>query len=123
VLNKVDLLPEEPSFAVEDERVLRVHTVSCATGKGIPELRRSLFELCPERPQVPAASEDGLVDFLVYRPKPEGRPAFRILRTDRGYRVVGTPPAGEEELEAALKAAGARRGHEVEVGEKTLVLS
>ena len=58
-----------------------------------------------------------VADFLVYRPKPR-RPSFRILRTDRGYRIVGRPPDGDE-LEEALRAAGAREGDEVVVGEET----
>jgi GTP-binding protein len=113
VLNKIDLRVDLPSFDVEDERIVRVFSVSCATGAGIEELRRALFELCP--PQAPAAlSEDGLVDFLVYRPKPGGR-RFRVLRTDRGFRISGEAPTDEDELAAALEAAGARTGDEVEV--------
>jgi GTP-binding protein len=113
VLNKIDLRPDTPTFDVEDDRIVRVFRVSCATGEGIEELRRTLFELCP--PQGPAApSEDGLVDFLVYRPRPGGR-RFRVLRTDRGFRISGEVPADEEELAAALEAAGARSGDEVEV--------
>ena len=113
VLNKIDLRPDTPAFDVEDDRVVRVFQVSCATGEGVEELRRALFELCP--PQAPAApSEDGLVDFLVYRPRPGGR-RFRVLRTDRGFRISGEVPADEEELAAALEAAGARTGDEVEV--------
>jgi len=113
VLNKIDLRVDLPRFDVEDERIARVFYVSCATGAGIEELRRSLFELCPA--QAPAApSEDGLVDFLVYRPKPGGR-RFRVLRTDRGFRISGEAPTDEEELAAALEAAGARTGDEVEV--------
>ena len=61
-----------------------------------------------------------LADYLVYRPKPRRR-AFRILRTDRGYRVVGRPP-DEAQLEAALRAAGAKTGDEVVVGDKELEL-
>jgi len=113
VLNKTDLRAEPPAFDVEDDRIVRVFRVSCATGAGIDELKRALFELCP--PQAPSATtEDGLVDFLVYRPRP-GRRRFRILRTDRGFRITGDAPTEEEELTAALKAAGARRGDEVEV--------
>jgi GTP-binding protein len=60
VLNKTDLRADTPSFDVEDERIVRVFHVSCATGAGIEEFRRALFELCP--PQALAApSEDGLV--------------------------------------------------------------
>ncbi len=121
VLNKIDLLPEPPEFSISDERVLRVFHVSCATGAGIEELRRALFELCP--PEAPAlAVEEGaeeLAEFLVYRPEPTAR-AYRILRTDRGFRVTGTPPEGDE-LERALKAAGARTGSEVEVGDETMI--
>jgi hypothetical protein len=65
--------------------------------------------------------QDGMVDFLVYRPQPEGRGAFRILRTDRGFRVVGTPP-DREALEKTLRAAGAKPGAEVEIGDETVTL-
>ena len=120
VLNKIDLLSEPPELGVDDPRVERVFTVSCATGAGIDDFRRALFELvaAPEAP--PPADEEALAEFLVYRPKPRGRP-YRILRTDRGFRVAGTPPP-EEELEAALRAAGARKGAEVEVGDEVLTL-
>ena len=39
VLNKIDLLPEPPAFPLEDERVVGVFPVSCATGAGIDELQ------------------------------------------------------------------------------------
>src|SRR6185295_17732540 len=52
VLNKIDLRADTPSFDVEDERIVRVFRVSCATGAGIDELKRALFELCP--PQAPS---------------------------------------------------------------------
>jgi GTP-binding protein len=113
VLNKTDLRPDPPPFDIDDERIVRVFRVSCATGAGIEELRRALFELCPAQSAATSAG-DGLVDFLVYRPQPGGR-RFRILRTDRGFRIVGQPPETEEELAAALKAAGARAGDSVEI--------
>jgi 50S ribosomal subunit-associated GTPase HflX len=119
VLNKIDLRPEPPAFDVEDERILRVLGVSAATGAGLDELRRALFELVPQEGEAePAEPEDEMVDFLVYRPQP-GRRAFRVYRTERGFRVTGKPPA-EDELEAILRAAGARAGDEVEVGEELL---
>ncbi len=121
VLNKIDLLPNAPAFEVDDERVLRVYPVSCATGAGIEELKRGLFELCPVAPS-PVAEQAGLVDFLVYRPRPRRERTYRIFRTDRGFRVEGTPPE-EAELEEALRAAGARTGAEVEVGEETFELA
>jgi GTPase len=127
VLNKIDLVEEPPSFALDDPRVLRVLLVSAATGAGVEDLKHALFELCPAAPEPPAADERGpgeeeLADFLVYRPAGRARPAYRILRTDRGYRVHGTPPASEEELEEALRAAGAKRGALVEVGDEVIEL-
>jgi GTPase len=118
VLNKIDLRTDVPAFDLEDERIVRVFRVSCATGAGIDELRRALFELCPPQ-AAPPVPDDGLVDFLVYRPRPGGR-RFRVLRTDRGFRIAGDLPDDEEELAAALKAAGARKGDEVEVGGEVL---
>ena len=115
VLNKIDLLAEEPEL--EADGVERVFRLSCATGEGVEEFRRALFSLVP--PVVEQApAEPDLAEFLVYRPKPR-RPAFRILRTDRGYRITGTPP-GREELEAALRAAGVREGDTVVVEDEVL---
>jgi GTP-binding protein len=118
VLNKVDIAPEA-EFSTDDPRVLRVVRTSAATGEGIDELKRALFELCPAAPE-PEKTEDGLVDYLVYRPRPTGA-AYRIFRTDRGFRVVGTLPE-REELEEALRAAGAKAGVEVELGDETVTL-
>jgi GTP-binding protein len=119
VLNKIDLLPDPPAFPVEDERVVGVFAVSCATGAGIEELKLALFRLRPAAPEPAADEPRELPEFLEYRPQPPSRRAYRIYRTDRGFRVVGDAPQGEE-LESALKAAGARKGQEVEVGEETL---
>ena len=117
-LNKIDLRREPPSFCVEDRRILRVLDVSAATGAGLDELRRALFELVPPEEHPAVEAEVELVDFLVYRPRPTRRP-FRVYRTERGFRVIGRPPAAEE-LEAILRAAGARAGDDVEVGEELL---
>jgi GTP-binding protein len=119
VLNKIDLRPEPPTFDVEDGRILRVLRVSAATGAGLDDLRSALFELVPpEVEEERGDPADEMVDFLVYRPQPSRRP-FRVYRTEGGFRVTGTPPA-EAELEAILRAAGARTGDEVELGEETL---
>jgi GTP-binding protein len=115
VLNKIDLVTEVPAFAPEG--VERVFALSCATGEGVEGFRRALFSLVPAQEQE-RSPEPELADFLVYRPKPRRLP-YRILRTDRGFRIAGTPPIGEE-LEAALAAAGVREGDEVEVGGETL---
>ncbi|HEY3462873.1 MAG TPA: GTPase ObgE [Gaiellaceae bacterium] len=118
VLNKIDLRPEPPAFGVENERIVRVLRISAATGAGLDALRKTLFEFVPHTEEEPAEPADEIVDFLVYRPRPARR-GFRVYRTDRGFRVTGTPPA-EAELEAILRAAGARAGDEVEVGEELL---
>jgi GTP-binding protein len=113
VLNKIDLLTEPPELGVEDERTVATYRVSAATGAGIEEFQRGLFQHIPEPEALPEESAEGLADYLVYRPQPRGR-RYRIFRTDTGYRVVGRPP-GDEELAEALKAAGAKEGDEVEI--------
>jgi hypothetical protein len=42
-----------------------------------------------------------------------------VFRTERGFRVTGRAPDGDE-LERVLRAAGAREGDEVEVGDDVL---
>jgi len=118
VLNKIDLRPEPPAFDVDDARIVRIVRVSAATGAGIDDLKRVLFELVPQEEVVPLPEETELVDFLVYRPQPSRR-AYRVFRTDRGFRITGKAPVGAE-LEAILKAAGVREGDDVEMGEETL---
>lgn len=121
VLNKIDLLPDPPELGVEDERIIAVYRVSCATGAGIEEFRRGLFQHVPEPEALPEARPEGLADFLVYRPAPRGR-RYRIFRTDTGFRVMGRPP-GDQELAEALKAAGAKEGDEVAMGDELVELS
>jgi len=118
VLNKVDLLEQVPDLTVADTRIKGVVATSCATGSGIEELKRALFELCGI-PPVEAAADETVPEFLEYVPRPRRGPRFRILRTDRGYRVVGTPPAADE-LEEALRRLGIRPGTQVEVGDEEL---
>jgi GTP-binding protein len=119
VLNKIDLLPEPPSFELDDPRIVAVHAVSAATGEGIEQLKRWLFTAVPAEPEAPAEDE-ALPDFLEYRPQPPARRSYRIYRTDRGYRIAGEAPTGKA-LEEALAAAGIRKGQEVEVGDESLV--
>ena len=79
----------------------------------------ALFELVPEEaPVQPLPDEQELVDYLVYRPQPARR-AYRIFRTESGFRVTGRAPEPAV-LEAILKAAGAREGDEVELGDEVL---
>lgn len=117
VLNKSDLSPEPVGFGVRDDRIVAVHRVSCATGAGIDELKALLFTHCPAAPAPVVEDEPELPEFLEYRPTPRRRSAFRVLRTDRGYRVAGRAPEGEE-LEEALRAAGVRKGTLVEIGDE-----
>ncbi|MSO58259.1 MAG: GTPase ObgE [Thermoleophilia bacterium] len=115
VLNKSDLALDEAAFGVEDERIVGVLRISCVTGAGIDDLKRALFALCPLAPEPEEDEAPDLLEFLEYRPQAPTRAGFRVLRTDRGFRVVGTLPA-DEELEQALRAAGVKRGALVELG-------
>jgi GTP-binding protein len=120
VLNKLDLVGDVPDPQLDDPRIVRVFRVSAATGQGIDELKRTLFSLIPPLPADVPQEETELPEFLEYRPQPPARRAYRIYRTDRGYRISGTAPAGEE-LEAALRAAGIRKGQEVELEDESMV--
>ncbi|HZT90784.1 MAG TPA: GTPase ObgE [Gaiellaceae bacterium] len=119
VLNKVDIAPD-PVLTVSDPRIVAVFALSCASGEGVDEFRRRLFTLVPE-PEVEERAPDEVADFLVYKPAPKARP-WRLLRTEAGFRVLGTPPP-EEELERALRAAGAKRGATVEIGDEAVELA
>jgi GTP-binding protein len=105
VLSKVDLGTHE--LALEDPRILAVVRTSAATGEGIDELKRLLFQLVPEHAPARAGHEE-LADFLVYRPTGTRRRSFRIFRTERGFRVRGDAP------EDALRAAGVKPDDDVE---------
>ena len=119
VLNKLDLAPDA-TFPIDDPRVLGVFRLSCVTGAGLDEFRRSLFSLVPE-PEPIERADDELADFLVYRPEAKAR-GWRLLRTEGGFRVLGKPPS-DEELERVLRAAGAKRGATVEVGDEEFELA
>jgi GTP-binding protein len=119
VLNKIDLEPD-PELTIDDPRIVAVFKLSCATGEGLEDFQKRLFTLVPE-PEVEEHAEDDLADFLVYRPEPKGR-RWRLLRTEGGFRVLGTPPS-EEELEKALRSAGAKDGATVEIGEEEFELA
>ena len=121
VLNKIDLVPEPPAFDVEDERVIAVFAALVRDRRrGSTTSAAGCSRSCPS-PRSSPSRDDELPEFLVYRPEPKAR-TWRLFRTDRGFRVVGTPPSAEE-LERALRAAGARNGAEVEVGEESFELA
>ena len=113
VLNKIDLLPEPPVFEPDDPRVVRVFALSSATGAGRRRLPPLAVRAVPARR---GAAARGRRAAALPRLPPEARQRrrFRILRTDRGFRVHGTP-GSEEELERALRDVGAKAGDEVEV--------
>jgi GTP-binding protein len=117
VLNKIDIAPDPP-FELVDPRIVAVFRLSCVTGEGLEEFRSELFTLLPEHERVAGGAEGEVTDFLVYRPQPKPRP-WSLLRTQDGFRVVGSPPS-DEELERALREAGARTGAAVEIGEESL---
>ena len=118
VLNKIDLLETVPEFVSSDARIVGVVATSCATGAGIDDLKRALFDLCPVAP-VAQSPVEAIPEFLEYTPRARRGPRFRILRTDRGYRVVGTPPPAAE-LEEALRRIGIKPGTQVDVGDEEL---
>ena len=94
VLNKIDLLPEPPPFTIEDDRILRVFAPLLrdrAGRRGVPA--RALRARAGAAPRTRRAPDEELADFLVYRPRPRPRPRFRVLRTDRGFRIVGEAAA------------------------------
>jgi len=125
VLSKADL-PGPSTLQADDPRILAVVHTSAVTGEGIAELKRALFDLIPSVAAPPgsgsAAAASELADYLVYRPRPPRRRAFRVLRTERGFLVTGRglEQVPEEELEEALRAAGARPGDEVTIGERVV---
>jgi len=124
VLNKVDLVPERPAFSVEDPRIVGVVATSTVTGEGIEDLKRLLFRALAEAPAPPAPgpADQELADFLVYRPRPPRRRPFRVLRTDTGFLVAGRSLGSvpRDEIEQALRDAGARSGDEVTMGDEVL---
>ena len=118
VLNKLDLAPDA-TFPIDDPRVTAVFRLSCATGEGLDEFAVDSSRSCRARgartrggracrlPRLPAAAEDASV----------------ALTAHRGWvRVLGTPPS-DEELERALRAAGAKDGATVEVGDEEFELA
>ena len=112
---------EPPQLGVQDERIIAVYPVSAVTGAGVEEFQRGLFSHVPEGDALPEEKPEGLADYLVFRPGPRRR-RYRILRTDTGFRVAGRPP-GDEELAEALRAAGAKEGDEVSIGDEVVELS
>ena len=121
VLNKIDLLPEPPPFDVEDDADRRACSASRARpAQGVEELPAALFALVPATPEPDAAEATrSCADFLVYRPQPRGARVPHPPHRPRLPRRRHARPATRSSS-AALRAAGARRGDEVEVGDEEL---
>src|SRR5689334_643088 len=139
VLSKIDLIDPAERAALIDAAGADL-SCSSATGEGIDDLVAELFSRVPQLdpadlPQ--AAAADELADYLVYRPRPAERRAFRVLRDDGTLRLAGrsiealaaeldpedprdaSRLAAELErldVEPALRNAGARPGDDVLVG-------
>ena len=136
-LSKIDLVApgERSALAAAVGAEL---TCSAATGEGVDELCRRLFELLGEHDVAASvAPEPELAEFLEYRPAGPARRRFRILR-DRGELRVAARElearadqlvredadavarlAAEMErlgVQEALHAAGARAGDDILVG-------
>ena len=139
VLSKIDLIEPAGRAALIAAAGAEM-ACSSATGEGIPELVAELFRRVPEADpaeiEQPAAAEE-LADYLVYRPRPAERRAFRVLRDDGTLRLAGRAIealaaeldpddprdaarlASELErldVEPALRNAGAKPGDDVLVG-------
>ena len=103
VLNKIDLLREPPTFDVDgpaDPRALRALGRDRRGHRGVQARALRARAAAAEA----GARRVGAVDFLVYRPRPRRERGYRILRTDRGFRVDGNA-AGR-----GRARAGAARG-------------
>ena len=119
VLNKIDLLQDgtEARVVGRPHPAGRRHVVRDGSGNRRSEARALRARTDRRRDsRQPASSSPSILE---YRPRPRRGPRFRILRTDRGYRVVGTPPPADE-LEEALRRIGIKRGAQVEVGDEEL---
>jgi GTP-binding protein len=150
-LSKRDLVPDEVAEREVaawrerlGDRVAGVLAVSSATGAGLDELRRGLFEgIPPEAQAVPRAGAEPEfeVEHMVYAPAGDG--GFEVVREDEAFRVLGRGVemlVGRHDLSnlealayleqrlreigviAALERAGFEPGDEVRIGEEEFEL-
>ncbi len=151
VLSKRDLVPDEVAEREVaawrerlGDRVTGVLALSSATGAGLDELRRALFEAIPPEAQaVPRAGSEPEfeVEHMVYAPAGDG--GFEVVREDEAFRVLGRGVemlVGRHDLSnlealayleqrlreigviAALERAGFEPGDEVRIGEEEFEL-
>ena len=119
VLNKIDLSPEPPGFEIEDDRIVRVFRIvrgNRSRDRGL-EARVVRARAAGRDRALCARRRRGLVRLPRLPPQPSRR-AYRVFRTERGFRVTSSPTRGRR-AEAVLKSAGARAGDEV-VGDEVL---
>ena len=118
VLNKIDL---EPDADLRGRR--RRGSRPCSGSRARPARgsrssgRRS-SRSCPSLPPVVAGEATELADFLVYRPQPKAR-SWSLLRTEDGFRVVGTPPGRGGARAGAPRGGRTRGASAVEVGDES----
>ena len=120
VLNKSDLNPEPAPFTVAGRADRGRAPRLVRDGSRHRRAEIAALRLCPQDAPAPEPPAEELPAFLEYRPRPPERRRYRVLRTGQGFRVVGTPPEGEE-LEEALRDAGVRSGSEVEIGGEVVI--
>ncbi len=121
VLNKIDLRRAAPSFELDDPRILRRRAHVGGDRRGHRRAVRALFDGDPGSSFRAAGHRRGRARGLPRLPaaRPRRRP-FRVLRTDRGFLVTGRDldSVPQDEIESALRAAGARAGDEIAIGDE-----
>ena len=114
VLNKIDIAPD-PQLDVQDERVVAVFPLSCATGEGVERFKRSLFSLVPEPDDEPV---DGRGGAGLPRLPAEAAPRSLQAAAHRPRVPSRRATTGRGRARGALRAAGAREGDEVAIGDE-----
>ena len=118
VLNKSDLTPEPAPFAVEDERILAVHRVSCVTGEGIDGAEARAVRALPDRrPSRPTTSRSCRSSSITDRRR---RSAARSASC--GPIEASASSARRPRVTSSRRrcVGGIRRGALVEIGDEEL---
>ena len=119
VLNKIDLVGASLRRSSSTTSASCASSpTSCATGAGIDELKLALFELCPAEPPLPASTRRCRSSSTTGRAPDAGRASGSCAPTAATASSARRRPP--EELEAALRGLGIKRGTQVEVGDEEL---
>lgn len=153
VINKADLLSDEQvktwmkalkkEIGKKKRFILYPHAISCATRKGISELKTYLFQVlqdmhAPNEPKEPNAPNEP----VIYRPHLTDPKFYTVKKTDKHvFRVSGqrieqianmTPISNPEarnrlyhvlkkmKILKELRRAGAKEGDKIEIGKKSI---